>query len=61
MFCQGVRHSTRCLRFFLGCVLALSGSLVVLIGGGLSAQAGESAQVESAEMDQHDHAMAPWT
>ena len=56
MTCRGVRHSTRCLRFFLGCVLALSGSLFVHMNGGLSAQADESAQGESADMGQHDHA-----
>jgi hypothetical protein len=40
---------------FLGCVLALSGSQVVLLGGGLWAQADESIREESAAMDQHDH------
>lgn len=56
MICQSVRYSTRCLRLFLGCVLALSGSLVALMGGAFSAQAGEPAQGERADMDQHDHA-----
>src|SRR6185295_2875603 len=56
MTCQGVRYSTRCLGLFLGCVLALSGSQAVLLGGGFSAQADESVQVEGAAMDQHDHA-----
>ena len=37
-------------------MLALSGSLAALLGGGLSAQADESAQKEGAAMDQHDHA-----
>jgi len=56
MTCQHVRYSTRCLRWFLGCVLALSGSQAVLLGGGFSAQADESVQGEGAAMDQHDHA-----
>ena len=60
MSCQGIRNSTRCLRFFLGCVLALSGSLFALMDGVLSAQSWESAQGERAaqspDMDQHDHA-----
>ena len=53
MFCRGVRHSTRCLRFFLGCVLALSGCLLVLMDGGLSAHADESVQGESALNVEH--------
>jgi len=56
MSCQGVRHSTRGFRLFLGYVLVLSGSLFVLMDGGLSAQADESVQGESADMGQHDHA-----
>ena len=60
MSCQGVRHSTRCLRFFLGCVLALAGSLAALMNGVLSAQAGELVQGESTaqsmDMDGHDYA-----
>ena len=54
MTCQSVRYATRCLRLFLGCVLALSGGLAALLGGGFSAQAGESAQEEGTAMDQHD-------
>ena len=53
---QAARYSARCLRVVLGCLLALSGSAVALMGGGLPAQAGESAQGEDASMDQHDHA-----
>jgi hypothetical protein len=53
---QAARYSARCLRVVLGCVLALSGSAVALMGGGLPAQAGELAQGEDASMYQHDHA-----
>ena len=53
---QAVRYSARCRRFVLGCALALSVSVVALMGGGFPAQAGESAQGEDASMDQHDHA-----
>lgn len=53
---QAVRYSTRCRRFVLGCVLALSVSVVALMGGGLPAQGSEPAQGEDASMDQHDHA-----
>ena len=56
MTCQSVRCSMHCLRFIVGCVLALSGNLVALMGGGLPAQAGESGLGEGAAMDQHDHA-----
>src|SRR3954467_5562904 len=56
MTCQSFRYLTRRLRLFLGCVLALSGSQVVLLGGGLWAQADESIREEGAAMDQHDHA-----
>ena len=60
MSCQGIRNSLRCISLFLGCVLTLSGSLLALMGGALSAQADELAQGEhaaqSADMDQHDHA-----
>ena len=56
MTCQSVRHPTRCHRFILGCVVALSGGLFILMGSGLSVQADESAQGESGGMDQHDHA-----
>ena len=59
MSCQGIRHSTRCRRFFLGCVLALSGGLFVLMCGALTAQAGESTlgerDTQSGDMDQHGH------
>jgi len=53
---QAVRYSARCRRFVLGCVLALSVSVVALMGGGLPAQGSEPAQGEDASMDQHDHA-----
>ena len=53
---QAVRYSARCRRFVLGYVLALSVSVVALMGGGLSAQGSEPAQGEDASMDQHDHA-----
>ena len=43
---QTARYSARCLRFVLGCVSALSGSVVPFMDGGLPAQAGESAQGE---------------
>ena len=56
---HGVRTSTRCIRFFLGCVLALSGGLVVFMDSARLVQAGESAQGESpgqgVDMDHHDH------
>ena len=60
MASQGIRKSTRCLRFSLGIVVAFSGSLFFLMDGARSAQADESAQGESpgqsAGMDRHDHA-----
>ena len=60
MSCRGTRHSTRFIRLFLGGVLVVAGSLVALMNGALSAQAGESAQgdraAQSADMDPHGHA-----
>ena len=57
---QSIRKSTRCLRFFLGFVVAFSWSLVFLMDDACLAQAGESAQGEpsgqSMDMDRHDHA-----
>jgi hypothetical protein len=57
---QGIRKSTRWLRSSLGIVVAFFGSLFFLIGGGYPAQAGESAQRDSAsqsmDIDHHDHA-----
>lgn len=41
---QGIRKSTRWLRFFLGLVVAFSGSLLFLMDGACQAQAAESAQ-----------------
>jgi hypothetical protein len=35
---QAVRYSARCRRFVLGCVPALSVSVVALMGGGLPGQ-----------------------
>src|SRR5438552_17021671 len=50
----------RCVRFSLGIVVVLSGSLFCLMDGVCLAQAGESAQgassAQSIDMDQHDHA-----
>ena len=57
---RGVQESTRCLEFFLKCVLAFSVSLLSPMDAPRSAQAGESAPGEppaqSAGMDHHDHA-----
>jgi hypothetical protein len=57
---QGIRKSTRWLRFSLGIVVAFSGSLFFLMDGACPAQAGEPAQGESTgqgmDMDQHDQA-----
>jgi hypothetical protein len=47
---QAVRYSARCRRFVLGCVLALSVSVVALMGGGLPAQGSEPAQGEDASV-----------
>ncbi len=47
MLGQGLRKSTRCLRFSLGIVVAFSGSLLFLMDGARSAQADESVQGES--------------
>ena len=41
---QGIRKTTRWLRFFLGLVVAFSGSLLFLMDGACQAQAAESAQ-----------------
>ena len=57
---QGIRKSTRWRRFFLGIVVASSGSLLFLMDGACLAQTGESTQGESpgqsAGMDRHDQA-----
>ena len=57
---QGIRKPTRCLGFFLGIVVAFSGSLFFLMDGAGVAQAGESLQGESTaqsmDMDHPDHA-----
>src|SRR4029077_12075677 len=57
---QVIRTSTCCLRFYLGIVVAFSGSLFFLMGGACPALAGESAQGETAaqsmDMDHQDHA-----
>ena len=60
MASQSIRRSTRCLRFFLGIVVAFSGSLLFLMDGACPAQAGESVHGESTDqskdMDQREHA-----
>ena len=57
---QGIRKATRCFRFFLGIVVAFSGSLFFLMDGACLAKAGESASGESPgqsmDIDRHDHA-----
>lgn len=57
---QGIRKSTRWLRFSLGIVVAFSGSLFFFMDGACQAQAGELVQGESTaqsmDMDQHEHA-----
>ena len=43
---QGIQKLMWCLRFYLGIVVAFSGSLLFLMDGACLAQAGESAQGE---------------
>ena len=55
-----IQKLMRCLRFYLGIVVAFSGSLFFLMDGACPAQVGESAQGESTDqsmdMDHQDHA-----
>ncbi|TKB91756.1 MAG: hypothetical protein E8D41_09780 [Nitrospira sp.] len=57
---RGIQNSTRWFRFFLGFVVAFSGSLFFLMDDARSVQADESVQGESTvqgmDMDRHDHA-----
>ena len=59
MMGQGIRTSTRRRMLFLSIVVAFSGGLLFFMDGACLAQAGESAQGESAgqgmDMDRHDH------